>query len=176
MANKLSNQEGMTLVELLATLLLLGIVSVLAYSVMLQGYSNFQRIKVETELRDEADLIMASFVTDLFVSKSSELELIQTCKNGKVQSYVKVIKENGSTYETGFKNNTVLVKNQVVKLFDETVHMVEPTCTGSASEELNSRLSSSDGVSYSIKFTLETIKNNTSFTKEFSNTITVIDD
>lgn len=176
MDNKLNNQDGVTLVELLATILLLGIVSALAYSVLLQGYSNYQRIKVETELRDEADLIMASFVSDLFVAKSSELELVEACQNGKIQSFVKVTKEDGSTYQTGFKNDTVIVKGQVVELFDETIHMIEPTCTGSPSEELNSRLRSSDGVAYTINFTLETVKNQIPFTKEFSNTVTVIDD
>ncbi|MEK6267720.1 MAG: prepilin-type N-terminal cleavage/methylation domain-containing protein [Planococcus sp. (in: firmicutes)] len=49
MKSKYFNQQGVTLVELLATILILSIVSALSYTVLNQGYSNYQRIKVETE-------------------------------------------------------------------------------------------------------------------------------
>lgn len=176
MMSKYINQKGVTLVELLATILILSIVSALSYTVLNQGYSNYQRIKVETELRDEADLIMASFVSDLFVTKESELNLVESCTSGKVQSYVEVTKEDASTYITGFKNNQAIVKNQIVQFYDKNIKMVEPTCTGSSTEVLKSRLSSPDGVAYTVNFTLETLKNNKLFMKEFTNVIVVIDD
>ncbi|MCH4825618.1 PulJ/GspJ family protein [Planococcus halocryophilus] len=176
MKSKYFNQQGVTLVELLATILILSIVSALSYTVLNQGYSNYQRIKVETELRDEADLIMASFVSDLFITKESELNLIESCTNGKVQSYVEVTKEDTPTYKTGFKDKEAIVKDQVVQFYDKDIQLVEPSCTGSSSEVLKSRLSSPDGVAYTVKFTLETLKNNKLFSKEFTNVIVVIDD
>ncbi|MGE6412726.1 PulJ/GspJ family protein [Planococcus kocurii] len=175
-SNKLNNNKGVTLVELLATIILVSIVATLAYTVLFQGYSNYQRTKVETELRDEADLIMASLISDLFVSKKSDLKLTETCKNGIVESYVKVTKKDGSSYETGFKNKQILIKNQSVQFFNQSVSLVNPTCTGSSSEILNSNLTSIDGVAYTVSFTLEIVKKQKKIQKEFINTIVVIND
>lgn len=175
MKSKLFTEKGVTLVELLATIVLVSIVAALSYTVLFQGYSNYQRIKVETELRDEADLIMASLISDLFVAKRSELQLVEACKNGFVESYVRVTKENEPAYETGFKNRQTIVKNQPVQFYNESVKLIGPTCTGSASEVLKSNITSTDGVAYTVSFTLETTKRQTKFQKEFINTIVVID-
>ncbi|EIM05625.1 hypothetical protein A1A1_14954 [Planococcus antarcticus DSM 14505] len=175
MASKLTNEKGVTLVELLATIVLVSIIAALSYTVLFQGYSNYQRIKVETELRDEADLIMASLISDLFVAKRSELQLVQACKSGLVESYVKVSKKGVPTYETGFKNKQTIVRNQPVQFYNESVKLVGSTCTGSASEVLKPNIISTDGVAYTVSFTLETMKRQTKFQKEFTNTIVVID-
>ncbi|WP_185960033.1 PulJ/GspJ family protein [Planococcus soli] len=175
MKSKLSNEKGITLVELLATIVLVSIIAALSYTVLFQGYSNYQRIKVETELRDEADLIMASLISDLFVAKRSELQLVQTCNNGLVESYVRVSKEGEPIYETGFKNKQTIVKNQPVQFYNESVKLIGSTCTGSSSEVLKSNITSTDGIAYTVSFILETTKRQTKFQKEFINTIVVID-
>lgn len=176
MLNKANNEKGITLVELLATIAILSIIAALAYTVLFQGYSNYQRTKVETELRDEADLIMASLISDLFVSKKSEMQLVQACTNGTVDSYVKITKKNGSIYETGFKNKQVIVKGQPIQFSSKNVALKMPACTGTTSEVLKPIITSDNGVEYNIDFTLETIKRQSKFEKSFTNTIVVIND
>lgn len=68
------NEKGLTLVELLAVLVIVVIIGGIAYSVLLTGFKTYDRVKVESNLRDEADLIMAEIIKDVFVLKESEIE------------------------------------------------------------------------------------------------------
>lgn len=171
------NEKGVTLVELLATLILISIVSALAYSIFFQGYGNYQRIKVETELRDEADLIMASFVKDLFVLKESEIKLINSCATNS--SHLVITKKGavpGSTttpYKTGFENQKVLVKDQQVQFYNENIELVPPNCSSNPPTSITKLTT---GTGYTIKFTLKSKNSKKNLEMQFSNTVKVIDD
>ena len=69
MISKLLNQRGLSLVELLATLALMSIITVLAFSVLMNGIRASDNIKKEVALRNEADYLMTSLIRDLYTTK-----------------------------------------------------------------------------------------------------------
>ncbi|MBD8015827.1 prepilin-type N-terminal cleavage/methylation domain-containing protein [Microbacterium sp. APC 3898] len=173
----IKDHKGVTLVELLATIIIVGIVGALAFSVLFQGYSNYQRIKVESELRDEADLIMASMVKDLFVLKKSQISLKNQCTSGVNNSFIEVKKPGavaGTTeiYKTGFENGKVIVKDKEVSFYNN-IKLLKNDCTALSPTVIKKK---EDTNAYTIIFTLETMKDKTMHSMKFENTITIIDD
>lgn len=65
----ISNQKGLTLVELLAVLVLTAIVSTFLISITTKALENTRIISQETVLRDEADLIVTKFINTLYSTK-----------------------------------------------------------------------------------------------------------
>lgn len=174
--HKFNNEKGITLVEVLATLVIMSIIGTLAYSILFQGYNNYNRVKVETELRDEADLIMANYISDFYVMKKTEAKLVNSCKNGFVNSEVSVAKTNGTLYKTGVLNKEVIVRGQAVKFNNENVKFVPVPCTSSSNLSNIANIYSRDGVEFTIKFTLETIVKGRAHQMDFKNTISIIED
>ncbi|MFC5453090.1 prepilin-type N-terminal cleavage/methylation domain-containing protein [Paenibacillus aestuarii] len=62
----MKQEEGFTLAELIASLTILGIVSGTIYAVITFGFNSYNKVTVENALRDEADLIMSSTMTELY--------------------------------------------------------------------------------------------------------------
>lgn len=56
----MKNQKGITLIEVLATLAILSLVSTLIYGVFIGSQQNFHRISTKTSLSQEANLIVAT--------------------------------------------------------------------------------------------------------------------
>lgn len=178
MLAKINNSKGITLVELLATLVIVSIVASLSYSVLSQGYSNYQRIQAEAELRDEADLIMSSFIKDIFVLKGEEIEMESICLDGSSTTLMKITKRKPinseeviEQYNTGFKDGEVIVKDQPVHFHNNSVTLLENDCNG---ELYNLITEEKDNTEYKIKFTLKTLKGKQEHTMDFENTVQVI--
>ncbi|MBU5265696.1 PilW family protein [Virgibacillus proomii] len=72
------NEQGMTLVEVLAVFVIGAIISVIAVQILLNGYRSYERTKTNVELRDSADLIMAHLVEELYTLKVSEIKEFHT--------------------------------------------------------------------------------------------------
>lgn len=70
---KLKNEHGLTLVELLAVLVIASMIGIIAYAILFNGFKTYDRVKVEAQLRDEADIIMAELISELFTLKESEI-------------------------------------------------------------------------------------------------------
>nr|WP_279590377.1 hypothetical protein [Paenibacillus lupini] len=56
----------MTLVELIAAMTLLSIAAGIIFSVITFGINTYNRIETENALRDDADLLMSSIITELY--------------------------------------------------------------------------------------------------------------
>ncbi|MDJ0330987.1 prepilin-type N-terminal cleavage/methylation domain-containing protein [Planococcus sp. S3-L1] len=174
----IKDNNGVTLVELLATLVIVSIIATLTYSVLFQGYSNYQRIQVESQLRDEADLIMASMVKDLFVLKKSQISLKNQCTAGVNKSLIEVKKikaSNGTIeiYKTGFENGKVFVKGNEINFYNDNIKLLNTDCSPLSPTIIRKK---DDSNTYTIIFTLQTIKGKTMHSIKFENTINVIDD
>ncbi|MNU56413.1 hypothetical protein D3C71_455100 [compost metagenome] len=63
---RLKKDEGVTLIELIAALSLLAVVLGMIYSVAVFGFKSYHKISVENSLRDEADILMSSIITNLY--------------------------------------------------------------------------------------------------------------
>lgn len=69
----LKYEKGMTLVELLAVLVLLVIVSIFVFGFLKSGLETTNEIRSESFLRDEADYIISSFIKEIYVTKQSHI-------------------------------------------------------------------------------------------------------
>lgn len=62
----LKQEEGLSLIELIAALTILSLVMGTIYGVITFGFSSYNKVTVENSLRDEADIIMSSIMTELY--------------------------------------------------------------------------------------------------------------
>lgn len=71
-------EKGFTLIELIAAISLFAIVAGLIGSVTMFGFKSYHKITVENKLRDEADLVMSSIITQLYTFGSEEIKNINS--------------------------------------------------------------------------------------------------
>lgn len=69
----LTNNKGITLVEVLAVLVLTAIIGVLLYTVLLSFLKAEKDVTTDAILRDEADYYMSSFINYIYTLKESNL-------------------------------------------------------------------------------------------------------
>ncbi|RED61709.1 prepilin-type N-terminal cleavage/methylation domain-containing protein [Cohnella lupini] len=65
-ANRLKDERGLSLIEMIASLTLLSLVTATIYGVISFGLDSYHRVTIENSLRDEADLLMSSVITELY--------------------------------------------------------------------------------------------------------------
>lgn len=114
MIRYLKDEKGMSLIELLATIALAGIVAALIFSVMSTSLKTTERVSAESELRDEADLIMSNFIESLYKTKQSDISRQVT---GSSTSYI-LLKSN---QKIGFDRQDVLVTRPDTNNSDQTI-------------------------------------------------------
>ena len=97
----LSSAKGLTLVELLLTLSLLGVVSILIVGVLVSGMNSYKSVNKQISLHDEANIIMTNFSKEIFVATKVEPE------NGVLMcpEKIKLTKYNGDQVTLGFQQN-----------------------------------------------------------------------
>ncbi|MNO47037.1 hypothetical protein D3C76_373380 [compost metagenome] len=77
--NKLGNERGFTLVEVIATVSLASLLAGIIFSIIMFGINSYQKIQIENTLRDEADLLMSSLISELYTFAP---DTIQSSANG----------------------------------------------------------------------------------------------
>jgi prepilin-type N-terminal cleavage/methylation domain-containing protein len=82
------NERGLTLIELLASIVLLSIVSIFIFSIVTKTIENNRIIQQETMLRDEADIIVSKFIKTLYSTKQGYI--IRNTTNNAGNSYIEV--------------------------------------------------------------------------------------
>lgn len=134
-ANLLRQEQGLTLIELLVSLVLFSMLALLVSTVMMFGFRSYHKVSVENKLRDEGDLLMSSVITELYTfgpdtvaasktinpdSKERETSIILTRINSeggidKVQIsianqalYIKDIPLKGPSSSTGIDARTAI--------------------------------------------------------------------
>ncbi|MDO6656033.1 type II secretion system protein J [Anaerobacillus sp. 1_MG-2023] len=103
------NNRGVTLPEVLITLVLLSIVSIAIYSFLFNGLHSYEKVKTETAFRDEADIVMTSFINKLYPVKEVEI----TKREFKPAKEIYLLTINNTT-TIGFKEGKALLNGQVV--------------------------------------------------------------
>ncbi len=63
---KWRREEGVTLIELIAVLSIMGLVLGIVSTTIFFGFRSYNRISVENDLRDQGDVIMSSIITELY--------------------------------------------------------------------------------------------------------------
>jgi prepilin-type N-terminal cleavage/methylation domain-containing protein len=65
-AKRMKNEEGFSLLEMIASLTLLSLVTGIVYAVITFGLDSYQRVTIENSLRDESDLLMSSIIAEIY--------------------------------------------------------------------------------------------------------------
>lgn len=110
----IKNERGMTLVEVLAVLVIGAIFLIIITQILFFGIRAYENTKVEADLRDEADIIMANLIREIYVLKTSEIKHHYLPKEGTNNYYIELV--DGE--KIGFINGNVHVKEQVLPLND----------------------------------------------------------
>jgi hypothetical protein len=129
----------LTLVELIAAMTLLSIAAGVIFSVITYGVNTYNRIETENALRDDADLLMSSIITELY---SYGPDMIAVDTDG-----IRLVRDNGTREELRifFENNRLRVGERTIDtrsdvgMLDQAVpeaaaSSIELKCTTSASE------------------------------------------
>ncbi|WP_077706092.1 PulJ/GspJ family protein [Virgibacillus dokdonensis] len=115
------NERGMTLVEVLAVFVIGAIVSVIAVQILMSGYHAYERAKTNAELRDEADLMMAYLIDELYTLKASEVKAFPNDNN------LYFVLQN-TEEKIGIVNGKVVIKQKRLPLSSTDI-TVRPTST-----------------------------------------------
>ncbi len=100
-AKNLKSEQGFTLVELIAALTIFAMIVGLISGVTMYGFRSYQKISVENALRDEADLIMSSIITELYTYSP---ERVQITLGG-----IELIKDEASSVIIQVNGNGIII-------------------------------------------------------------------
>ncbi|WP_339214823.1 prepilin-type N-terminal cleavage/methylation domain-containing protein [Solibacillus sp. FSL W8-0372] len=191
--SKLSNNKGMTLVELLVVLVLSSVIIIATTSLIISASKNNNRIIQETKIRDEADYLMSLIMREFYTIKKSNI--VEDMEKDPLKSYIKYTVDYDNKFEgtpntcdpagitprkcivlSGFirEGNQVLmyIKGKSVNTMDPSLKITEnsainiPTVSGTLKNS---------SPSYQIKLELENTRKETANNKiSFENEITII--
>lgn len=128
---KRMNEKGISLPELLAAIVLTAIIGAISYMILFTGLKTSERVQVESQLRDEADLIMTHLIEDLYTLHTNDIEE-KHLPEENTNNYYLVTK---SDKILGFINGSVhypsgeIVLNSRIQL-DETKSKIIESSTG----------------------------------------------
>lgn len=103
----LTNDRGLTLIELLAAIVIASMVGAVAYAVLFNGLHTYDRVKGEADLRDEADIIIAELISDLYTLKETEIESKHLPQSNSDNYFIALT----SGEKIGFIDGKVYLKN-----------------------------------------------------------------
>lgn len=92
----LRSDSGFTLIELIAALTIFSLVVGLISAVTMFGFRNYHKIKIENALRDEADIVMSSIMTELYTFGPDYIENIESADSSG-RGIVLIKEEGGGT-------------------------------------------------------------------------------
>ena len=121
------NNRGVTLPEVLITLVLLSIVSIAIYSFLFNGLHSYEKVRAETGFRDDADIIMTSFINTLY--PVTESEITSRTFQSSTDTYLLTI---NNTDTIGFQNGQALLNGQILndKSYDLSGSKITETSKG----------------------------------------------
>lgn len=123
-SNYINNEKGITLPELLAVFVILAILGVIIIAILLNGFNYQTNVQIEAELRDEADIIMAQLLNDLYTLKDSEIAAEHFPASGSNDYYFELT--DGSTI--GFIGGTVYLRSgETVALTSNEIQLTNQT-------------------------------------------------
>lgn len=78
MIKRLSSERGITLIELLVSLVIMSIVSGVIYSVFATGFKLYQKIGIEAQLRDDADYVATMILNEMYNNPPNYIKRYET--------------------------------------------------------------------------------------------------
>lgn len=122
MCQRMTDERGLTLVELLTVFVTVTIFSVIIYQVLINGINAYSHIDIEAKLRDEADIIMAELINDLYLLKQSSIKETYFPEEGTNNYYFKL--DDGKI--VGFYDQSIyLTTGETIALRNESISLHE---------------------------------------------------
>jgi len=87
-------EKGVSLLEVIATLLISSIILIVVYNVFIMGIKTYEKVGVEMQLRDEADHIVASILKELYETPIDSVKPCDGIENCITISHDKKLKAN----------------------------------------------------------------------------------
>lgn len=106
-------ERGLSLVELIAALSILSLVMGTIYSVITFGFTAYNKVNVENSLRDEADILMSSVMTQLYTYGP---EYVSNIAN-----------ENGIELSRTTQPNNVVIPSKQIKIANSSLYIADST-------------------------------------------------
>lgn len=100
----LNSEKGVSLVEALMTLAIVGIFSLLILNFMINGMNNYNRVNDKILLHDEANFVMQSFVDQIY--DATRVEMVEKTANS---SLIKVRNYEGREAILGIKDKKAVI-------------------------------------------------------------------
>ncbi|WP_404427808.1 hypothetical protein LG296_07270 [Ureibacillus chungkukjangi] len=72
------NNKGLTLVELLAVIILISFIGIFSFSLIVQSTETTRQIQIESNMRDEADIIVSQLMKTLYETRQNQIIENQT--------------------------------------------------------------------------------------------------
>ncbi|MGB2872206.1 pilus assembly FimT family protein [Psychrobacillus psychrotolerans] len=160
MNNNILNQKGLTLIELLASLIITITLSFFAFNLLTKGLDHYENIKYTNSLRDEADYLMALLVKEIYTTKETEISTFPDKFSNR--NYF-IVTNSGSTFKTGFENGRLLIHGELFNTNNKNISISN-----------NSTLEKVDNGLYKINLILINKKRNNEI--QFENEIRTIND
>lgn len=121
----LRNKNGLTLIELLATVTLTSLIFIFAGSLLVKGINHYNNISTEIALRDEADIIMSNLVRTLYTTKESNIINHLKLPESGTSNYYLEIKSGNSTKKTGFIEQKLVIDGKQVFLENSSIEITK---------------------------------------------------
>lgn len=115
----IKNQNGLSLLELIASLFLSVTIAILAFSLIFKGFEHYEHIKVVNNLRDEADFLMAELVKEIYTTK--ETEIIQAPDKTKNIYYFSIQKTSTVKTKSGFDSGQLYISDELIKVGNKDI-------------------------------------------------------
>lgn len=106
----MNNQKGLTLVEVLVTIVIFSIVLLFATTLLINAIKTQKNVNSHITLRDEADFIMSNLIKEIYTLKESEFKFIEEPSNHNYYLY----NIDDPSVITGFKDNQILLDGSIL--------------------------------------------------------------
>ncbi|PLS16871.1 hypothetical protein CVD28_14540 [Bacillus sp. M6-12] len=123
------NERGLTLVEVLLTIVITSIVSTVIYSTFITGLKLYQKIQVEGQLRDDADYIAATILNQMYSNAPKRVESFVSPSGDRGIRLVKAVDKEVNGYlvedEAGSEEFIDIYVNSGSLIIDQTLQTPE---------------------------------------------------
>ncbi|WP_010174007.1 prepilin-type N-terminal cleavage/methylation domain-containing protein [Bacillus coahuilensis] len=119
---RISDNKGVTLIELLATMAIMSILLPVSYGVLLTGFRAYEMITIEGQFREDADYISALIIQTLYTTPFDDSKI---CDGEAAGECVSFIDSTTSTVEQGSSFYYVNEQGEVDAQTTTNVRLVE---------------------------------------------------
>lgn len=106
--------KGISLVEVLATLAIIGIFSLVIVGYMVNGMNSYNKVNDEITLHDEANYVMLQFSNLIYEATRVEVVEEPSENENESNSVIKVKNYEGEETTLGFKDNRAVVNDVAI--------------------------------------------------------------